>query len=1073
MAEGDFDIRAIISANTSNFEKGMKSAQTSLGNVSKSIEGVQNLLKSAFSVIGITASVGAVVNFGKKAVASADEANKRFNVLANTIRATGASTWTSVEELDKMAKAYAQSTNYSVSEVEKMQSVLLGFKNISGETFEQASDAIMDMATVMGMDLTSAVQTVGKALDDPIKGLDSLRRQGFAFTDEQKAELTQLVKNGDQLKAQQIILNELATTYGGASKAGQSAFARLQHTMDEFRENIGNKLMPVVNTVMGNMSESMTRVMTIINSADFDRFVAIIVNIGNKIKGVLETISGEIKKTFDSIKATVNSVDFGPFMKIMDTLVGLVQKTFSEIKRNIQNSFATFAELKERMGIFTDALDLDKIVNIINTVVDVFVFLRDEIQSVGDEIRKLIFDNIVKIWNYIKQVFDNSNEALMNSESSIKSWGDFFYETFDNIFKIFQDLFGSIKAILTGDWEVAWEYAKLAVMRMADNVLNAISTIMNAFPKMVNKIIDGVNAIIEGINKVREFFGDDPLGLVKAFDSVDLSESSGLNAKIAQAEKRIEELTGKSADISIKQLKGISKVASGFTKKFIKDITDTTDVVESNADQRKKYEVASYQATGDEAESTYKKISEWDLKLLQQQLNGLKEYSKKYHDVSLQIIEGERQKALEADTTGQNTEKINKYYNNQIKAENKRASKSRISQALIVTGEIFKVVVDFTKKVISTISKMFNAIKNILFKLFDFNIDDALDNLLVFEDKILTFFVETLPRLPAFIESAFESVVVLLNTIFDTVDFEKLMDDLVTSVSKVLKSLPKLITKAIPKVIKSIGVLFKEFKKLLPDLISAFEEITQGLFAVLPEFVKIQLPEFLNSIASFLPTLFKAGSEFVKIIVSALPGIIQAIIDAFILLLQNPKEIADLAVAIIKGFVEVIMVVVRNIAPLLKALLPAIATIIIEIFKALPELLWSLTKELGKAILEIGKWVVNMIIDGINTMLDGISSVWTWIPGTKGVPHIPHFANGTNDAPRGLALVGEYGPELVRFNGGEQVLNASNTQKALAGNNNSGNTWNVTFNNTKDTSAYTMMKQLKQYNRQMAINGII
>jgi hypothetical protein len=35
---------------------------------------------------------------------------------------------------------------------------------------------------------------------------------------------------------------------------------------------------------------------------------------------------------------------------------------------------------------------------------------------------------------------------------------------------------------------------------------------------------------------------------------------------------------------------------------------------------------------------------------------------------------------------------------------------------------------------------------------------------------------------------------------------------------------------------------------------------------------------------------------------------------------------------------------------------------------------------------------------------------------------IPGFANGTMSAPRGLALVGEQGPELVRFRGGEQVI---------------------------------------------------
>lgn len=35
---------------------------------------------------------------------------------------------------------------------------------------------------------------------------------------------------------------------------------------------------------------------------------------------------------------------------------------------------------------------------------------------------------------------------------------------------------------------------------------------------------------------------------------------------------------------------------------------------------------------------------------------------------------------------------------------------------------------------------------------------------------------------------------------------------------------------------------------------------------------------------------------------------------------------------------------------------------------------------------------------------------------------LPGFAMGTSSAPAGLALVGESGPELVRFRGGEQVI---------------------------------------------------
>ena len=201
MADSDFRVKAIIEANTSNFDKGMKQAQASATNLSNTFGNLSKIITKALSFAGLAVGTKAVVDFGKSCVQSANQAVKTFNILDNTIKATGADAWTSTKELDSMAKTLSDSTNYSVTEIEKMQSVLLGFREITGETFQDASYAVLDMATVMGMDLTSAVQTVGKALDDPIRGLDSLRRQGFQFTEEQKAELAQMVKNGKKIEA--------------------------------------------------------------------------------------------------------------------------------------------------------------------------------------------------------------------------------------------------------------------------------------------------------------------------------------------------------------------------------------------------------------------------------------------------------------------------------------------------------------------------------------------------------------------------------------------------------------------------------------------------------------------------------------------------------------------------------------------------------------------------------------------------------------------------------------------------------------------------------------------------------
>ena len=83
------------------------------------------------------------------------------------------------------------------------------------------------------------------------------------------------------------------------------------------------------------------------------------------------------------------------------------------------------------------------------------------------------------------------------------------------------------------------------------------------------------------------------------------------------------------------------------------------------------------------------------------------------------------------------------------------------------------------------------------------------------------------------------------------------------------------------------------------------------------------------------------------------------------------------------------------------------------------------------------------------------------------------YASGTDNATAGLHLVGEAGPELIRFHGGEQVYNAEQTASMLNNGNVGGNNFNITFNNMQDTSAFAMMQQLQNYQRQLAINGVI
>lgn len=168
---------------------------------------------------------------------------KAIRLVEATLRATGAAAWISKDEVLALSEELEALSGVGKEEIRTMETVLLGFKNIKGDNFKEAALQIMNMATVMEMDLTSAAQAVGKALDDPVAGINSLTRQGFRFSESQKTLLESMVATGHIAEAQKIILDELATTYGGAAEAaGSTATAvktKLGAAIDGNNEQIG------------------------------------------------------------------------------------------------------------------------------------------------------------------------------------------------------------------------------------------------------------------------------------------------------------------------------------------------------------------------------------------------------------------------------------------------------------------------------------------------------------------------------------------------------------------------------------------------------------------------------------------------------------------------------------------------------------------------------------------------------------------------------------------------------------------------------------------------------------------
>ena len=245
MADINEELRVLVTAEVDKAIKNLKS-------VDKQTDETEKLFKKLGGSIGAAFSVKAIIDFGKACSEQFREDNQAAAILKSTLEATGATAWTTFKELEEMASGLQQKTNFTASSIESMQSVLLGFRNITGETFGEATKAILDMATVMKMDLSSAAQSIGKALDDPINGMDSLKKQGFNFTAAQKQVIQSFLDVGDAASAQKIILDELNGTFGGAAEAAADYSTKIKNSFGDLQSGIGEFLAGFVNNKVGD-----------------------------------------------------------------------------------------------------------------------------------------------------------------------------------------------------------------------------------------------------------------------------------------------------------------------------------------------------------------------------------------------------------------------------------------------------------------------------------------------------------------------------------------------------------------------------------------------------------------------------------------------------------------------------------------------------------------------------------------------------------------------------------------------------------------------------------------------------
>lgn len=206
--------------------QGATAIQGPMGGVASRISVVNSLFSSGAGVVaGFAAALAGVVAVSYQSLKVFNEYEKAQLRTEALVRATGSAAGFSAEQLQLQADSVALNTLASVQGITEAQNVLLTFKSVSGETFKQAVTLSQDMAAVFGGTAKDKALQLGKALEDPVAGINALKRSGVSFTASQRDVIRSMVEMGDVAGAQQVILNQLAGQVGGAGSAEAGGLA--------------------------------------------------------------------------------------------------------------------------------------------------------------------------------------------------------------------------------------------------------------------------------------------------------------------------------------------------------------------------------------------------------------------------------------------------------------------------------------------------------------------------------------------------------------------------------------------------------------------------------------------------------------------------------------------------------------------------------------------------------------------------------------------------------------------------------------------------------------------------------
>lgn len=320
-------------------------AREELSSVGKAGSKLGSALKTGLAV-GAGVAGAAIVKTFVDGVKAAEDYVTLQRKTAAVIKSTGNAAKISVKGVKSLAGSLESMSGIDENLIINAENVLATFTDVrngvkkSDRVFDQATATIVDMSAALGSDLQGSAIQVGKALNDPIKGISALSRVGVTFTQGQKDQIKALVESGKKMQAQKLILAELNKEFGGAAAAagGQGFTGALNRAKDAFGDLFRDLTISVLPTLtkvadwfttkgipaFGDFAQNVKdKVVPVIDKA-FKSLgkIKLKFDLKGALDGILTDVRGWAKPVIDAFTTSLKTGDYGPLGQALGSAVG-------------------------------------------------------------------------------------------------------------------------------------------------------------------------------------------------------------------------------------------------------------------------------------------------------------------------------------------------------------------------------------------------------------------------------------------------------------------------------------------------------------------------------------------------------------------------------------------------------------------------------------------------------------------------------------------------------------------------------------------------------------------------------